>query len=168
MAQYVVSIAVDAVIEAIGAFLAPFVAPAPIVRAQTNRVSTPPGAFVLLTEILQVDLETPMAANDAPNAQVTLTGPKQIDIQVDFYGPTSGDWCAAVKGIYRSAYATAKFPDGVKPLYCSDGHQGPLITGEEQYESRWTITASLQYNPAVSLSQQFATKLAVNILEEIK
>jgi hypothetical protein len=50
-------------------------------------------------------------------------------------------------------------------LYCSDGHQMPLTTGEQQYETRWTLTASLQYNPTVSIPQQSANTLAVNIME---
>lgn len=165
MPQYVVSIAVDAVIDALGAFLQPFCPGATIVRAQVNRVAPPESPFVELTEILQVDLETPAGANDKPNSQITVTSPKRIDIQVDFYGPLSGDQCAAVKGIFRTSYATAQFPAGIAPLYCSDGNQAPLITGEEQYETRWTLTASLQYNPTVSIPQQSANKLAVNIME---
>jgi hypothetical protein len=165
MANYQVSIAIDDVITALGNFLAPFVAPAVIVRAQVNRVPPPVTSFVMLTELHIIDLETPIAAWDADTA--TLTGPAQIDVQVDFYGPASGDQCKAVKGIYRSNYATSQFPDGIKPLYCSDGNQSPLVTGEEQYESRWTLTASLQYNPSVAIPQQTANELAMAVVQEI-
>lgn len=164
---YLPSITIDAVIEALGAFLQPFVGAAQIIRAQVNRVPPPHDSYVLLTELLQVDLETPIDVDNGANAQTDITAPKRIDIQIDFYGPDSGDQCTAVKSIYRSAYAPAQFPDGIKPLYCSDGHQTPLITGEQQYESRWTITASLQYNPTVSIPQQSANILAVNILEAL-
>lgn len=169
---YVASIAIDAVITALGAFIQPFVGAAQIVRGQGNRVPPPLDSFVKLTEILQVDLETPTITFDGiPHevpGQVNILGPKRIDIQVDFYGPSSGDQCAAFKGVYRTFYATSQFPDGIAPLYCSDGRQAPLINSEQQYESRWTITASLQYNPTVSITQQSATKLAVNILEDLK
>lgn len=165
MPNYVVDIAVDAVIGALGKFLQPFVGNAPIVRGQNNRTPMPRGAFVELTELLQVDLETPIV-KDAP-ASASITGPKRIDIQIDFYGPAAGDQCAAVKGIYRSAYAVAQFPAGIAPLYCSDGHQAPLINAEQQYEGRWTLTASLQYNPTVSIPSQSANILAVNILEDL-
>lgn len=164
---YVPSITIDAVMDALGAFLQPFVGAATIVRAQVNRVAPPSSPYVELTEILQVDLETPISASDPANSQVSMSAPKRIDIQVDFYGPSSGDYCTAVKSVFRSFYAPAQFPDGIAPLYCSDGHQVPLITGEEQYETRWTITASLQYNPVVVLPQQFGNKLAVNILEDL-
>lgn len=166
--QYVSSITVDDVMEALGAALQPFVGSAQIVRAQANRVPMPRRSFVLLTEILQADLETSAASDDAPHAQVTIAGRKRIDVQVDFYGPAAGDQCSAVMAIFRSGYAAPMFPDGIKPLYCSDGRQAPLIDAEQQYESRWTVTASLQYNSSVALPQQFAHTVAVQILEDLQ
>lgn len=163
---YVVTIAVDAVIDALGAFLQPFLAGAQIIRAQQNRTPMPPDSFVKLTEILQVDLETPIVSGVA-NAQTSILGPKRIDIQVDFYGSNSGDLCAAVKTVYRTSYAVAQFPAGIAPLYCTDGRQMPLITGEQQYDSRWTLTASLQYNPAVYIPVLSATVLGLNIVEDL-
>lgn len=165
---YVVSIAIDSVIEALAAFIQPFLpGGAQIVRGQSNRVAPPVSPFVLLTEIGQQDLETPVGTFDASVDQVALRANTQITIQVDFYGASAGDYCKAVKGVFRSQYAPAQFPDGIKPLFCSDGHQGPLITGEEQYESRWTLTANLQYNPSVSVPQQSADALSVELIEDI-
>ena len=165
-APYIVSITVDAVIAALGSFLTPFCPSTPIVRGQQNRVPPPPGAFVKLTEIMQVDIETPTVGAVA-SAQVSVLSPKRIDVQIDFYGPSAGDQCAAVKGIYRTFYAVAMFPAGIAPLYCSDGHQAPLTTGEEQYLQRWTITASLQYNPALYIPQQSATALGPVIINDL-
>jgi hypothetical protein len=101
------------------------------------------------------------------NAQVGITGPKRIEIQADFYGPSAGDYCAAVKGVYRTAYTVAQFPSNIVPLYCSEGHQMPLTTAEQQYETRWTLTCALQYNPVVTLPVQSADELAMNVLEDI-
>lgn len=166
---YVPSLAVDDVITALGGFLQPLVGQSTqIIRGQQNRVAPPPGPFVELTELRQIDLETPSGAFSAANAQVSFTGPGQIDIQVDFYGPAAGDWCRAVKTVFRTWYATSAFPDGIKPLFCTDSSQAPLTTGEEQYLDRWTITASLQYNPVVAIPQQSADTLAVNILEAVQ
>lgn len=167
MAPYVTSITVDNVIKALGGFLAPFCSGAQIVRAQQNRVAPPPNAYVLLTEISQAEIETPIANFNVPNDQTDIEGRTQIGVQVDFYGPIAGDQAKAVVTVYRSEYAPAQFPDGIKPLYCSEAHQGPLITGEEQYLQRWTLTAFLQYNPVVSIPQQSANALSVNILEDL-
>lgn len=164
---YVSSISIDAVITALAEFLQPFVPGAQIVRAQANRVAMPTDPFVLLTELLQVDLETPVVTDDAAELQINFTSPKRIDVQIDFYGPLAGDYCTAVKGVFRTSYATAQFPANIQPLYCSDGHQTPLITAEQQYESRWTLTASLQYNPTVIVPQQYAEALSVKVLEDL-
>lgn len=164
---YVVSIAVDSVITALGAFLQPFCPGSQIIRGQQNRVPPPLDPFVKLTEIIQVDLETPIVTSQFANSQVLITGPKRIDIQIDFYGPTAGDLCSAVKGVYRTEYSVAQFPPGVAPLYCTDGHQAPLIDAEQQYEARWTMTASLQFNPAVYIPAQFATAWKMNIVDDL-
>lgn len=165
---YVVSIAVDAVIEALGAFIAPFLPQGTqIIRGQQNRDSMPPNPFVVLTEVLKMDLSTPIVKGTPSNAQNSVMSPKRIDVQVDFFGPSACDQIAAVKGVYRTAYCASQFPAGIAPLFCSDERQTSLTNAEQQYEDRWTITASLQYNPSVYLPQQFASALKVNILEDL-
>lgn len=174
-ALYTSSILIDAVIDALKAFLQPFVgASTPIVRAQQNRVAPPtvpgqpdPLAFVSLRDLMQMDLETPAMNQslDPTIQQATVSTPTQITIQIDFFGVSSGDWIRAVKAVYRSCYAPDQFPDGIKPLYCDDGHQIPLVTGEEQYENRWALTAQLQYNPLIIVPQQSATVLETSISE---
>lgn len=156
-----ISITIDDVIEAFGDFLTPYVDGAEIVRSQGNRVAMPPPPCILINEILNVDIETPSISytNGMDDSSAAIASPKRIDLQVDFYGANAGDLCAIVKGVYRTEYATLAFPDGIKPLYCSDGNQHPLITGEEQYLNRWTLTASLQYNPVVTVVQESATEL---------
>ena len=166
--QYVASIAVDTVIEAVGAFIQPFVGSVQIIRAEVNRVAPPNGPFVELTEILAADLEYPRSWYDDTNQQRNIIGPKRIAIQADFYGPLSGDWCACVKQAFKTAYAVALFPTGVAPLFTDDGHQAPLITGEEQYLRRWALTLSLQYNPIVVIPEQSADVLKMAVVENVE
>lgn len=175
-ALYVPSITIDDVITDLIAFLQPFVGntvtpndPTPIVRGQVNQVNPPQPAFVKVTEILRRPLDTPVFENstDKNIQQATVTNTKQFDIQIDFYGSNAGDWSAAFENVWRSPYSPDQFPAGIAPLYCSDAHQAPLITGEEQYENRWVITASLEYNPVVIVSQQSAIQIETNIFEDI-
>lgn len=158
------SIIIDAVIDALATYLTPFVAGAPIIRGQVNRVAMPQGAFVELTEILTVDLSVPYAGYDTVLGTAILHGPARIDVQVDFYGAAAGDYCKAAKTAFRTGWGFDAFPADIKPLYMSDGTQSPLITAEQQYESRWTLTASMQYNPTVTLPQEFADTLDVTLV----
>lgn len=166
--MYGPSIVVDQVVDALGDFVALFMPNgADIVRGQQNRVSPPPEPCAVLTEILSASLQTTYA-DYRPDADVAdLQGSKRIDVQVDFYGTDSGDQCAAVATAFRSAWGYDQFPVNIKPLYTSDGIQSPLITGEQQYSQRWTLTASLQYNPLVTVPQEFADVVVPNIIEAV-
>ena len=160
--MYTSSINVDQVIDALADFLAPFVPGAQIVRAQVNRVAMPSNPGVVLTEMLQVDLSVPATEYQPDAGTATIEGPTRIDIQIDFYGEQAGEFCKTVKTAFRSHWGFSHFPANIKPLYTSDGIQTPLTTGEQQYESRWTLTASLQYNPIVTVPQDFADVLTPN------
>ena len=156
MANYTSSITVDQVIDALAAFRAPFMPGAQIVRAQVNRVALPSNPCAVLTELLEVDLSVPATDYQPTDNTATIYGPSRIDVQIDFYGAQASEFCKTVKTAFRSHWGFAHFPANIKPLYTSDGVQSPLVTGEQQYESRWTLTASMQYNPTVTVPQEFA------------
>lgn len=166
--MYTADITVDQVIDALADFLAPFVPGAKVVRAQVNRVPMPSNPCVVLTELLQVDLSVPATAYQPPTdpapaiGTAMIYGPTRIDVQIDFYGAQASEFCKTAKAAFRSQWGFEHFPANIKPLYTSDGIQSPLLTGEQQYESRWTLTASLQYNPTVTVPQEFAESAVPN------
>ena len=160
--MYSSSITVDQVIDALADFLAPFVPAAQIVRAQVNRVPMPSNPGIVLTELNQVDLSVPDTEYQPDDSTATIKGPTRIDVQIDFYGEQASEFCKTVKTAFRSHWGFSHFPANIKPLYTSDGIQAPLVTGEQQYERRWTLTVSLQYNPIVTVPQDFADVLAPN------
>lgn len=162
--MHTTSITVDNVIDALADFLRPFVDGADIIRAQVNRVPMPSLPCVVLTELFHVDLRVPSQEYDALNKKVDLSASNRIDIQVDFYGDSAGDYCRSVETAFRTMWGFDAFPAGIKPLYTSDGIQSQSISGEQQYVSRWTLTVSMQYNPIVSVPQQFADKLAATTI----
>lgn len=165
--MYTSSITVDDVIDALAEFLAPFIPGGQIVRGQVNRVALPSNPCAVLTEVLTVDLSVPHTNYQPPttpapsDGTATIYGPARIDVQIDFYGSKAGEFCKTVKTAFRSHWGFEHFPNGIKPLYTSDGIQAPLTTGEQQYESRWTLTASMQYNPTVTVPQAFADTLGI-------
>lgn len=162
--MYTASVTVDTVIDALGDFLQPFVGSAEIVRAQVNRVSMPPLPCVVLTELFHVDLRVPSQDYDQAGDEALLSVSNRIDIQVDFYGESAGDYCRSVQSAFRTMWGFDKFPAGIKPLYTSDGIQSPLVSGEQQYVARWTLTVSMQYNPVVTVPQEFAEEAAATTI----
>lgn len=151
--MFAVSSTVDAVIEALGAAIVPFVPTGTsIIQADQNRVALPAGNVVVLTPISSSLLESPWQQGN--EAVLTVTMPSKIDVQVDFYGADAGNWCKAVSGMFRTGYGSGLFPAGIAPLNADDGRQAPLTTGEQQYLMRWILTASLQHSPALTISGQ--------------
>lgn len=164
--MYTISIIIDDVIDALKAAIQPFVGSTQIVRGQSNRTPMPNNPCVVLTELLSVDLSVPRTEYQNIAETATVTGPTRIDIQVDFYDGLSGEYCKLIQMMFRTGIGFDSFPATIKPLYCSDGVQSPLITGEQQWESRWTLTASLQYNPVVTLPQQSADSLNMHFTNQ--
>lgn len=167
MADYIPSIVIDTVIDALAPFVRLFVPGGEVVRAQVNRVAMPSNPCAVLTELLGVDLSVPYLSPTITNETATINGPTRIDIQIDFYGALAGSYCKAVQAAFRSGWAFDQFPANIRPLYTSDGVQSPLLTGEQQYESRWTLTVSMQYNPTVTIPQQSASAAAMNIVDAV-
>lgn len=154
--MYEPSISVDNVIDAMGTLLETLFPDAEITRAQVNRVPMPGSPCIVLTEILQSDLSIPYQTYQPDLDTAKINGPARIDVQVDFYGASASEYCKTFVTVFRSTWGIDQFPANIKPLYTNDGMQSPLITGEQQWESRWTLTASLQYNPTITVTQEFA------------
>lgn len=168
--MYQQSVSIDDVIDGLADFIQPFVGEdVKIIRGQVNRTSPPPESYVELTEVLSVDLAVPYQGygmSDQPEPQFDLADLKsrsRFDVQIDFYGPSSGEWCRMVQTAFRTIYGFDNFPENIKPLYTSDGLQHPWNTAEQQSVTRWTLTASIQYNPSVSVPQQFADELVATV-----
>ncbi|CAB5151578.1 hypothetical protein UFOVP148_50 [uncultured Caudovirales phage] len=126
----------------------------PVIQQQDNRVPMPKGGFVAMNNIGMDRLSFNIDGYDAVNQGKTILTPTKFDMQLDFYGPTSQEWAMKTVALFRDEYATEIFPANIQPLYADDPVQIPLIDGEAQYEQRWKLAASLQYNPILSTAQQ--------------
>jgi len=132
-----------------------------VVQAQDNRVSMPKGGFVAMNNIGMDRLSFNVDSYGYTLQDKFILTPTKFDMQLDFYGPTSQEWAMKTVALWRDEYATEIFPANIQPLYADDPTQIPLIDGEDQYEQRWRLAGSLQYNPILSTSQQ--SMLAVDI-----
>ncbi len=123
-----------------------------IVRGLQNRVAMPVGPFINMTPLRQVRLGTNETTYNGVDEK-TLTNFKRFDVQIDFYGPDMGDAANTFETVFRDEYAVVKMGPLVTPLYCSDALQAPLTNEEKQYEERWIVTATIEFNPDVVLPQ---------------
>jgi hypothetical protein len=124
---------------------------AKIVRGNVNRTAMPSSAFIELTEIASVSLNKPIEIYGESTG--TLNEHTRIDVQIDFYGWELSEVAKAVHASFRTIWAVDRFPSNIAPLYCSDLLKMPIINAEQQHEQRWTMTASMQYNPDVVVPQ---------------
>ena len=144
-----------------------------VVQQLDNRVPMPKGSFVLMNHIMRTNLGFPVASytdvasvGTTPAVQiVSNTINLDFTIQLDCYGPLSGDWVAMLDATWMTEKACEFFDTyGVLPLYCDDPRQTTFINGENQYDTRWILPVHLQYSPVVSLSQEFASEAEVEII----
>ncbi len=139
-----------------------------VIQGLGNGVPTPEGEFVCLTAGAQKRLRTNVATYTVPPSG---TGEKHIEqgtqysIQVDVYGPNAGDQATTLSTAFLDSYACDLLaPYSCQPLYAEDPTQSVLINGEENYEQRWMFNAVLQFNPVVTVPQEFAEEAVVELV----
>jgi hypothetical protein len=110
----------------------------------------------------QVAAAQPLAAGTASMTQKTM-----VVFQVDSHGPDGADNAQVVSTFLRDPYGVDAFAavnPAIAPLYADDPRQIPFISGEQQYEDRWSIEVALQANQVVTgIPQQFADALSVQL-----
>lgn len=169
MPANIVDISLDSLYQVLGDFIADVLGLANdhVVQGFPNRVPMPVGPFVLMTNTnlkrLRTNVDTWDTADPAPITMQQEVG-TQLEMQLDLYGPASGDWAVILTALLRDEAGCVALAPTVQPLYSDDPVRAPLTNAEEQYEDRWIVRAQLQYNPTVSTPQDFADTLAVDLI----
>ncbi len=133
-----------------------------VVQGLANRVATPVGPnYVAITALLAVRLATNVNSFDAIEGTTAALAQQRYDVQVDVYGPLSSNYATMLTTLFRDAYACDLMPAGIQPLYADDPVQVPLVDGEQQYDQRWLITASVQYNPTTTTGVEFFEEIEI-------
>lgn len=139
----------------------------PVIRGQVNRVASPVGDFVEMTQKSMTRLATNTVEYTAITEK-TILQPVKWEIQIDCYGVLAADRAASISTILRDEFATAQFDAlgyDMQVLYADDAQQMPLISGEEQYIERWMFNAVLQLNPKLTMAIETPSTLTVNIID---
>jgi hypothetical protein len=80
----------------------------------------------------------------------------QMAIQVDVYGPNSGNFAQIVPAMFRDGYAVDLFA-AISPLYADEPRQLAFSDGEQQYENRWSIDVVMQVDQTVTVRSSSRT-----------
>ncbi|MFJ3048511.1 LIC_12616 family protein [Herbaspirillum chlorophenolicum] len=163
-----ISITEEQLFTALRDFITSLVDPdLPVIRGLQNRVPTPKGDFVAMSPLSAPPLSTSVQTYDALTDQQTNQQSMQWTAQIDCYGESANDVAAMLVAMTRTPYAAERFATGglgIQPLYASDPRQLSFVTGESEYQPRWTFELSLQYNPQVTVPQQFADELDLGLI----
>lgn len=141
-----------------------------VLKGNQNRVATPTGPFVILNIIRQKRIHTNVDTWDTtiPNPSgIVREQAIWLEMQVDLYGPSSGDWAAMFSTLFRDDYACRALAPTCQPLHADDPMRAPLVLAEQQYVDRWIVRAQIQYNPAVSSVDQFADTIQINVIDAV-
>jgi len=134
-----------------------------VIQGLGNNVPMPAGPFVCMTALNQRALSTNHESYDV-TLQRVVTRPTEYSIQVDCYGDQASNVATTLSTLWRDPYGCDAMEPIAAPLYASDPIQMPLVNGEENYEHRWTFTALLQFNPSVTVPQQSADTLNLDLV----
>jgi hypothetical protein len=174
--QASVSITLSQIYTAVGNFIAAQLglAATQIIQGYPNRTPMPPtippaggypAGFVVLTDISKKRLRTNIDNFAGTSEMAPAPGPvtaeqgQQMDMQIDVYGPNSGEWSDVLTTLLRDNVGCLALAPVCQPLYADDPMRAPLTNAEIQYEDRWIVLLRLQYNQVVTTSQTYATAL---------
>jgi hypothetical protein len=150
-----------------------------VVQSQQNRVAMPKGTFTIMTPIdsvgISVNRKTYHDTGVAGTGTEGNTQSKKWRCQLDCYGAQAHDNATLISTLWRTPYACGLFitacqtlgipSKSIAPLYAGDPHNTNMINAEEQFQDRWTLDVTLQFNPTVTVPQDFAAQLIIGLAE---
>lgn len=147
-------------------------------RSQQNRIASPLGVFTVMTPIdsigMSVNRRTWHDTGVAGTGAEGNTQSKKWRCQIDCYGQQAHDNAQLISTLWRTPFACRSFSsacqslgipaDSVAPLYAGEPRNNNMINAEDQYQDRWTLDVTLQFNPTVTVPQDFAAQLHIGLV----
>lgn len=110
-----------------------------------------------------------VASRQMASGAKTMEQGAMVVTQLDFHSRdnSSSNMAQIVSTAFRDSYATEFFEAqglGVVPLYADDPRQRPFMNDQQQAEWRWSLEAAMQVNNVVSVPQQYADSIEVDVI----
>ena len=140
------------------------VADGTLIQSQSSGTPGGVGVYVLSAAVGPISAET-MAAGAH-----TVTQAQHLVMQLDVHGAdfaSAGTNAALISTLFRDPYGYDQLvavDPNVTPLHADEPRQMPFINAEQQYESRWVVEAHLEVNQSVTIPQQFADQLTLDVV----
>lgn len=164
----VVSITEDNVFDSLVAFVKTVLgSDVEVVRGYDNRVAQPLDSYVQLTEVTNTLIATNETLYVDPGVGVgtrSIKSQTKLMVQVDCYGELAANWSIALSRLFRDPFGCKELAPICEPLYATVARMMPLVNGSMQYERRYMFEAFVQYNPVITVSQEFADSLNLTLL----
>lgn len=165
-ANVTVSITIDDLMTALRGFLLSTTGVSEVIQAFSNDVAMPKGESIVMSDLGTRGLSTDTATYHSGAAQHSRS--TQWRCQIDIYGERSHDLATIIATLWRSNYGCndlqLRLP-GFQPLYSSEPRQMNFINSEAGYEQRYTLDLISNFRPIVTVPQDFATRLDLQLIE---
>lgn len=123
---------------------------------------TPPGGVGTYT----ISPSQTIASETLSAGTMSIAASTEIVMQVDVHGPNADNNAQTIQQLLRDQYGVDQFAGtGVSPLYADDPRQAPFVNAAKQYEERWIVDVHLQITPTISVPQEFADQLTVELFD---
>ncbi len=134
-----------------------------LVQGLGNNVSTPVNPFIAMTAVAQNRIATNIETYDGVSVRHVQQS-VEYAVQIDCYGPDASDWAMVLSTMLRDPYGCTVLGPDVQPLYAEDPRMLPVIDAEALFEARWMVNAMLQFNPIVTVPQDYADVLNLELV----
>lgn len=95
-----------------------------------------------------------VASETITTGHADITQEVQMTVQLDVHGPVAFQNAKAISTLFRDQYGVEVIQGvnpAVTPLSADEPRQMPFINGEQQYEWRWVVEATLQVNETITV-----------------
>lgn len=140
-----------------------------VIRGYQNNASVKTGGFITMNVLFSERLATNVTrtkgiGNDTKDSRQD----SKIAIQLDFYGELSSSWAQIISTMWRDEYAVNAMKDTLAPLHTDTARMIPIVSAENQYNERWTLTVYAHYQPVTTTTplQHFENIGTINYQHE--
>lgn len=133
-----------------------------VIRGYSNNAPLPNPPFILMNIIHEQALSTNAYDYSIDEGNVEVMQSLEIQMQLDFYGETSGEISRKFCTLWRDFHACERL-ERCQPLYCDEPKYLPFTNEASEYEERYMVTAYLTYNPVITHEQDFITNPRISI-----